>query len=113
MKVMNATSGREVAGNVTVAGSFFSRLKGLIGKKSLPDGEALWIKPCNSVHTFGMRFPIDVVFLDRDLQVVAVKARLRPNAISGIHRKACSVLELPAGALCDAITAIGDRFEIG
>ncbi len=113
MKVINATSGREVAGNVTVAGSFFSRLKGLIGKKSLPDGQALWLKPCNSVHTLGMRFPIDVVFLDRDLQVVAVEARLRPNAVSRIHRKAHSVIELPAGALDDAIAAVGDRFEIG
>ncbi|TML60208.1 MAG: DUF192 domain-containing protein, partial [Actinobacteria bacterium] len=53
-------------------------MKGLLGRTSLPDGEGLLLKPCGSVHTFFMRFPIDVVFLDRELSVVAVSAEVAP-----------------------------------
>ena len=112
MKAVDLTSGKELALNLAVADSFFARLKGLLGKHELPPGEGLWIKPCGSVHTFGMRFPIDVAFLDRDMHVVAVAKTLRPNRVSPFCTKAFSVLELPAGTLDAAVTAVGDRIEI-
>lgn len=112
MKAIDLTSGKELAQTLAVADTFFARLKGLLGKRKLAPGEGLWIKPCSSVHTFGMRFSIDVAFLDRDMQVVAVAKTLRPNRVSPFCLKACSVLELPAGTLDASVTVVGDRIEI-
>jgi uncharacterized membrane protein (UPF0127 family) len=112
MKALDLTSGKALALDLAVADSFFARLKGLLGKRELPQGEGLWIKSCSSVHTFGMRFPIDVAFLDRDLRVVAVAKTLRPNRVSPFCLKAISVLELPAGTLDASVTVVGDRIEI-
>ena len=112
MKATDLTSGKELAREVAVAETFLSRLKGLLGKKELPPGEALWIKPCSSVHSFGMKFPIDVVFLDRDMRVVAVARELKPGRVSAPRSRARSVLELPAGAIDSATTDIGNRIEI-
>lgn len=112
MKALDLTSGRSLAIDLAVADSFFARLKGLLGKRELPQGQGLWIKSCSSVHTFGMKFSIDVAFLDRDLHVVALAKTLRPNRVSPLCLKAVSVLELPAGTLDAAVTLVGDRIEI-
>lgn len=85
-----------------------ARLKGLIGRRGLADGEALLIRSCKGVHTVGMRFPIDVVFLDRDDRVVAVKEKMPPNRMSAIYLRASSALELPAGAVERSRTRPGD-----
>lgn len=87
----------------------FDRMKGLLGRKSLHDGESLWIKPCNSVHTIGMRFPIDVIFLDKKNRVLAIKKNLQPNRLTPIYFKATSVLELPCGIIDTTLTNIGDE----
>jgi len=105
-------SGKELAARVKVADSFFSRLKGLLGAASLAQGEGLWIIPCRGVHTFGMRFRIDVIFLDRELRVVALVLGLLPNRITPVYHRAASVLELPAGTLSGMPLAIGDRVVI-
>jgi uncharacterized membrane protein (UPF0127 family) len=73
-----------------------ARMRGLLGRKSLSSGEGLLIRPTWSVHMFFMRFPIDAVFLDRDLAVLKVASNLRPWRAAG-RRGAHSVLELPAG----------------
>lgn len=112
MKAVDLATGKELARTLAVADTFFARLKGLLGRGELPPGEGLWIKPCNSVHTFGMRFPIDVAFLDRDMQVVALSKTLRPNRVAPFCSRACSVLELPAGTLDAAVTVVGNRIEI-
>ena len=112
MKAIDSTSGKELAPNLSVADTFFKRLKGLLGKKELPHGEGLWIKPCNSVHTFGMKFPIDVVFLDKENRVVGLAKTLRPNRVSRLYSSASSVIELPAGTIDVAVTVIGDHIEI-
>lgn len=112
MRVTDLTSRRELARKVAVADTFFSRLKGLLGKEELPPGEALWIKPCGSVHSFGMKFPIDVLFLDRDMRVVAFVKDMRPGRLSAPRAKVFSVLELPSGSLDAAATVIGNRIEI-
>lgn len=112
MKAVDLHSGEVLAQDLDLADTFFSRLKGLLGRRELAPGAGLWIKPCGSVHTFGMRFSIDVAFLDRDMRVVAVAKTLRPNRVSPFYSKAFSVLELPAGTLDAAVTAVGDRIEI-
>ena len=82
---------------------------GLLKHSGLDPGEGLWIAPCEAVHTFGMRFPIDVVFLDREKKVVKMCARVVPRRIAFAFR-AFSVLELPAGRLAETETRCGDQF---
>jgi uncharacterized protein len=112
MKAVDRTSGRELALHLAVAETLFARLKGLLGSISLKTGEGLWITPCNSIHTFGMKFPIDALFLDKHKRVVGVARNLRPNRISRIYCGAKSVLELPAGTLEAAGSRIGNEVTI-
>jgi uncharacterized membrane protein (UPF0127 family) len=63
MRIINQTSGKVIAGKVMIANTFLKRLKGLLTSNGLEEDEGLIIKPCNSVHSFGMRFSIDLVFL--------------------------------------------------
>ncbi len=109
MNAYNVRNGKELSGNVIIAEKVLERMRGLLGREGLQPGESLWIKPCNSVHTIGMRFPIDVIFLDMKSRVVAVKKNLLPNRITRIYFKAASVLELPCGIIDDTLTDIGDE----
>ncbi len=99
VQIWNEDTETEIAHTCRVADNFFTRLKGLQGKKSLPDGEGLLIKPCNSVHTFGMKISIDVVFLSKENEVIYMMEKMPPRKISPIVKKAAAVLELPAGRL--------------
>ncbi len=112
MKAINITNDNELADDLTLAETLFSRMVGLLGRKTLDFGKGLWIKPCKGVHSFGMHFPIDVVFLDHLLHVVAVSHSLPPNRLTGLYLNAASVLELPAGTVEDTATATGDRICI-
>lgn len=85
-------------------------MKGLLGRNSLGRGEGLWIRPTNSVHTCFMRFPIDVVFLSREMKVLKVYERLAPWRFTSIVFRAHSVLELAAGDVCLAGIRVGDQF---
>jgi uncharacterized membrane protein (UPF0127 family) len=89
-------NGDPVADRCEIAETPRSRLKGLLGRARLEPGEALLTRPTWSVHTFFMRFAIDVVFVDRGLSVVAVAPNLRPWRVAA-RRRAHSVLELAAG----------------
>jgi uncharacterized membrane protein (UPF0127 family) len=80
----------------TVARTPLARMRGLLGRHGLAEGEGLLLEPAGSIHTFFMRFPIDVVFLDREQRVVRVVPNLRPWRTAGV-RKARAVLELAAG----------------
>ena len=112
MIAINTRTGKELATNVRVADTLFTRMKGLLGKRELPKGEALWIKPCFSVHTFFMKFPIDVLFLNKQNQVIAAVSNLKPNRITRIYPQSLSVLELPTGTIDDTNTELGDEIEI-
>jgi uncharacterized membrane protein (UPF0127 family) len=112
MRIRNARNGRELSAKVEVADLIWQRMKGLLGRDRLDPGESLWIRPCRSIHTVGMRFPIDVVFLDKSNMVVAARERLQPNRFTRLYLKAVSVLELPEGTLAAADTRAGDRLEI-
>ncbi|MSO19466.1 MAG: DUF192 domain-containing protein [Acidobacteria bacterium] len=88
------------------------RRKGLLGRDHLEAGEGLWIVPTQAIHTFGMRFPIDAAFLDRQRRVKRVYHRLQPNRITRFVWGAYSVLELESGALLKAGTRVGDELEM-
>lgn len=94
--------------NVRSLRTFFARLLGLLGQRSLARGEALLLQPCAAVHSFGMRFPIDVVFVDADWRIVAVRAHLVPWRVAA-HGGAHAALELPCGDAKRLALALGDR----
>jgi Uncharacterized conserved protein len=112
VKIINLTQGTTLADNVCVADNIFTRIKGLLGKEGLTRGEALIIKPCNSIHMFFMRFAIDAVFADKNNKVVGLVERLRPFRLSPIFFKAYFVIELPAGTIQETRTKIQDRLSI-
>ena len=112
MKAFNTRNGKQLADNVTVADSLFTRMKGLLGKADIKTGEALWIRPCTSIQTFFMRFPIDVVFLNKRKQVVAFKRNVQPNRLTPIYLSAVSVLKLPIGTIDASNTETGDTIDI-
>jgi hypothetical protein len=87
--------------------SSFARMRGLLGREGLDPGSGMLIDAAPSVHMFFMRFPIDVVFLDRDRRIVGIRHGLRPWRVAGA-RRAVAALELPAGAAAEAGIAEGD-----
>jgi uncharacterized membrane protein (UPF0127 family) len=112
MPVINLTKKTWLATKVRKADSFFTRLVGLLKRTQLGPEEALWLMPSKGVHTIGMKFPIDVVFLDRNNFVLAVVSGLAPYRMTGVHWKGQSVLELPKGTLHKSRTEVGDQLEI-
>ena len=112
--VYNKTQETFVATEATVANSYFPRLVGLLGrtKRWAQPGRGLWIVPSRGVHTIGMLFPIDLIFLSKDKQVVHVEEHVRPFRISAVSLKASSILELPAHTIYRTGTKIGDQLEI-
>jgi len=95
-----------------VADSFLTRLVGLLNDKTLEYGDGLWIVPCNSIHSIGMRFKFDAVFLDKNLKVAHLVREMKPWRISKMVFSAHSVLELPAGLISQTGTELGDLFEM-
>jgi uncharacterized protein len=112
MKARNVTSGKELAGNLTVAATPFARVKGLLGRTALSRGEGLLLTPCKGVHTFFMKFSIDVVFLDRGNRVVAAIEHLQPQRMTKLLLSSVSALELPAGTVAATKTAPGNEVLI-
>lgn len=115
----NETRDTTIANAVETASSLWARFMGLMGRRSLPAGQALWLKGGNGIHMFFMRFPIDAVFLARPgsdgaLKVVVAKRGLRPwTGIVPFVRGADSVLELPVGTIDASGTVAGDVVRIG
>jgi len=99
VQIVHASSGRVLCAAAVVADTFFSRLVGLLGSKGLGEGEGLWIVPTRSVHTVGMRFPIDVVLLDHAGRVVELRSGMRGWQCAGLRTRAYCALELPAGSI--------------
>jgi len=111
VRVVNRTREIPLGDRVRTAQTFLSRLAGLLGTAAIAEGEGLWIVPCRSVHTLGMRYPIDVAFLDARGVVVGILEGLPPNRIGRVFRDARGALELRAGTLAATGTAPGDRLE--
>ena len=81
-------------------------------RRRLSPDEALWLRPCNGVHTFWMLFAIDVIFLDRELRIVKLVENMRPFRVSGLHLAARSVIEVAAHKISQVGLKIGDQLEI-
>jgi uncharacterized membrane protein (UPF0127 family) len=111
VRVVNRTRGIVLGDRVRTARTFLSRLAGLLGTAAIAEGEGLWIVPCRGVHTVGMRYPIDVAFLDARGVVVGILEGLPPNRLGRGVRDARGALELRAGTLAATGTAPGDRLE--
>ena len=106
----NRARGTILANRLEVADSAPKRTKGLLGRDGLGSGEGLWIIPCESVHTFFMRFAIDLVYLDRRNRVKKIRSVVVPWRVSACL-SAHSVLELPAGTIRKTMTEAGDMLE--
>ena len=113
-QAFNRTRQSFLATSLSVADTHWTRLRGLLGRASddFRNGSGLWIIPCHGVHTLGMGFPIDVVYLDRDHNVVHVESDLRPWRFAPVRMQASSVLELPCHTVAKTETNIGDKIEI-
>jgi len=111
VRVVNRTREIVLGEKVRTAGTFLSRFVGLLGTAAIGEGEGLWIVPCRSVHTLGMRYPIDVAFLDARGIVVGILTGLPPNRVGRVFRDARGALELRSGILAATGTSPGDRLE--
>jgi uncharacterized protein len=111
MAVVRKEDGTVVCARCFVADSARTRSKGLLGRASLDEDEGILLRPAGSIHMFFMRFPIDAVFLDRELNVLRVAADLKPWRTAS-KRGAKAVLELPAGRCAQVSLAEGDRLVL-
>jgi uncharacterized membrane protein (UPF0127 family) len=111
---LNRSRGTCLAENVQIARTHWARLRGLIGTtaSSFLPGQALWIVPSRGVHTLAMRFPLDLVYLDRLNKVIDLQEGMEPWRFAPINFAAASVLELPKGTIRRTGTTRGDKIEI-
>lgn len=112
MKLYHRATGRCLAEQVVLANTFFTRLRGLMFRRRLAPDEALWLRPCNGVHTFWMLFAIDVIFLDRDLRIVKLVENMRPFRVTRPHLASRSVIEMQARTISRAGLKAGDQLEV-
>lgn len=110
LQILNPTRQVVLAHRVEVANRSAKRRKGLLGRKGLSPGEGLWILPCESVHTFGMQFSIDLIYLDRNQRVKKIRSDVPPWRLSACFF-AHSVLELAPGTVRGTGTKPGDKLE--
>lgn len=111
MKIINKTKQTIIAQEAEMADTFFSRMKGLLGRKQFTLEQALVITRCQSVHMFFMHFPIDVVFVNQRQCVVGIVQNLKPFQLSPIFWGADYVIELPLGSVAGSKISKGDQIE--
>jgi hypothetical protein len=111
VRVVNIARHKVIAARVEVATTSARRSKGLLGRTSLEPGEGLWIVPCESVHTFGMKIALDLIYLDRRHRVRKIRTNVRPWRISACLT-AHSVIELAAGSIREEDVQPGDQIEL-
>lgn len=111
MVILNTRNNLLIAENVKYANTLLSRTLGLMFIKEMKGMDGLLLDPCNSIHNFFVRFSLDVVFLNREFEVVKVIRGFKPWRMTRIYFKASKVLELPAGALIEDIRS-GDKLEV-
>lgn len=113
LQVTNLTRNTILIDHGRLARNSWTRLKGLIGVRHLAAGDGLLISPCRGVHCMFMAIPIDVLYVDKADQIVAIDEAMQPWAVGKIRRKSRYVLELPAGTVARTGTAVGDQLAIG
>jgi len=112
MRLTNLTKNTILAEEIALADQPLARIKGLLGRREFKQGCGLLIKPCKSVHTFFMHFPIDLLFVDKRYKVIKALPRLLPYKLSGIYLRACAAIELPCGTLQSSQTSEGDILQL-
>ncbi len=111
VRVFNETKQIAVADRVTLSDTSETRRTGLLKHESLPKGEGLWIIPCEAVHTFRMKFPIDVVFIDKHKRVTKIVPAMKKSRMA-MSWRARSVVELTAGLAAETGMEVGDQLVI-
>lgn len=111
-QILNRTRGTLIAVEVETADNYFTRLMGLMGRPGLAPHHGIWITPCNDIHSCFMRFEFDALFLDKDNKVLHLVESMKPWRFTKIVKGGKAVLELPAGAIAESRTEIGDELEI-
>ena len=112
VEVENTTRNTVLGDRIVVAETSRSRMIGLLGKRGLEAGTGLLIYPSQSIHTVAMRFPIDVLFVDRNWRIVYLRPEMVPYRLTGIHWRARCVIELPSGIIAKTSTRIGDQLLV-
>lgn len=111
MRLLNSSNSILVE-KLEVADTFWSRTRGLLGRSGLSHDEALWIKRCNSIHTYFMKFPIDLIFLNRKMEVTRTIPNVKPGRLIWPVWSASSVIELASGFLETRPLKIGERVHV-
>jgi uncharacterized membrane protein (UPF0127 family) len=112
MPVINQSRRTWVVSKVKKADRLLTRIVGWIGRSHIDPEAALWVKPCFGIHTFGMNFPVDLLFLEKDNRVVGLVSNLPINRVSPIVFRAWSVLVLPAHSIEKSRTMNGDFIDV-
>lgn len=112
IEVKNISKDMIIVQNGEIADTFLTRLKGLLGRQGLDEGQGLVIKPCNSVHMIGMKFPIDVIFVDKDDVVCHIIEDLAPGKIGPVIKESAYVVEVPVGTVKRSNTGVGDKIAV-
>jgi uncharacterized membrane protein (UPF0127 family) len=105
-------TGASIASRVRLANTFLTRLRGLMFTRRLAPGTGLWLRPCQSIHSFWMFYSIDAVFLDRQLRIVKLVENLRPFRLTVPHLAAHSVLEVEPGTIARHGLKVGDQLVV-
>jgi len=113
MQLWNKTKNILVSEHVEKAEGLYPRMKGLLGKNSLDDQQALWIDDCSSIHTAFMKFSIDAVFVDKSFVVRACRKNIQPWRLILPVWRAKSVFEFAAGVIGRANIEVGDQLNVG
>ena len=111
LKIFNTTRKTTIAEHAQVAAAFFPRMIGLLNRTSLHEGEGLVLMSCQQIHMVFMRFPIDVIFVDKTHKIVGLVSNIQPFAVSPIFWKASFAIELPIGAIEKSQTQLEDVLE--
>jgi len=111
-RAWNATRKVILANDLRIDDTHWTRLRGLVGVRDFVQGRGLWIVPCHGVHTLGMGFPIDVLYLSGENTVVHLEQRLQPWRFAPVRWNAKTVLEFPAGTIAATGTEVGDCIEV-
>lgn len=110
LRVINRRSGQLLTSHAGIANTSELRRRGLLKHTSLEEGDGLWIAPCEAVHSFGMKFTIDVIYLSKQKIVMKTRPNMVRRRIS-LCLRAHSVLEVPAGMIAKTGTLVGDQLD--
>jgi uncharacterized protein len=111
MHIINQNREKSLATNARLANTFWLRLRGLLGRKSLHEGEGLVLVGEKSIHTLFMRFSIDVLYIDKNYQVIRIDKNMVPYRLGPFVTQSAYVLEVPVGTIVDTDTRVGDQLK--